>query len=569
MAKIKMDKLKQHSVFITLIIAYLILFLPFVGTVPLFDWDEINFAEAAREMIVTGDWLNVQIGFEPFWEKPPLFIWLQAICMTLVGVNEFAARLPNVLIGLITLVVLYATLLKRYGKQAGIFSVLFYLGSFTSHFYFKSGIIDPLFNLLIFGSIIHLVKSVETQKRTYFFYAGLWLGLAVLTKGPTALLLVGLTGLFYQLIYRINFYAFKDILLLILGFFLVTGLYFGVQIAHMGTWFLREFIVYQVDLFRYPIASHGQPFYYHLVVLLIGCFPMFILALPGLLGKQNVSGDSTYYRWLKVLFWVVLIVFSMVTTKIVHYSSLCYLPIAAVSGIWLSRYEGISGIIKFLLALVGLIWVVLLSVLGLLALIPEQLIAWVSPYIKDDFALAQIRSITDWNWIPLILGIVMALTILKVVSKPSKLAISQLLVIQMLLITLLLSSVVPAIEYNIQGKWKAKLATYQGVKMAHFTYGFKSYAHFYYTSHQDLNELREVKQQLLAQKKILSITELDQFKKNEFDNEVRDFVIHHTNIPVSVSAKVQKFEEMGNNYPELTMVFEGNGYGIWERNAPK
>ena len=78
--------------------------------------------------------------------------------MTLVGVNEFAARLPNVLIGLITLVVLYATLLKRYGKQAGIFSVLFYLGSFTSHFYFKSGIIDPLFNLLIFGSIIHLVK---------------------------------------------------------------------------------------------------------------------------------------------------------------------------------------------------------------------------------------------------------------------------------------------------------------------------------------------------------------------------------------------------------------------------
>ena len=569
MAKIKMDKLKQHSVFITLIIAYLILFLPFVGTVPLFDWDEINFAEAAREMIVTGDWLNVQIGFEPFWEKPPLFIWLQAICMTLVGVNEFAARLPNVLIGLITLVVLYATLLKRYGKQAGIFSVLFYLGSFTSHFYFKSGIIDPLFNLLIFGSIIHLVKSVETQKRTYFFYAGLWLGLAVLTKGPTALLLVGLTGLFYQLIYRINFYAFKDILLLILGFFLVTGLYFGVQIAHMGTWFLREFIVYQVDLFRYPIASHGQPFYYHLVVLLIGCFPMFILALPGLLGKQNVSGDITYYRWLKVLFWVVLIVFSMVTTKIVHYSSLCYLPIAAVSGIWLSRYEGISGIIKFLLALVGLIWVVLLSVLGLLALIPEQLIAWVSPYIKDDFALAQIRSITDWNWIPLILGIVMALTILKVVSKPSKLAISQLLVIQMLLITLLLSSVVPAIEYNIQGKWKAKLATYQGVKMAHFTYGFKSYAHFYYTSHQDLNELREVKQQLLAQKKIMIITELDQFAKNEFDNEVRDFVIHHTNIPVSISAKVQKFEEMGNNYPELTMVFEGNGYGIWERNAPK
>ena len=563
-----MDKLKQHSVFVVLSIAYLFLFLPFVDSVPLFDWDEINFAEAAREMIVTGDWLNVQIGFEPFWEKPPLFIWLQAICMTMFGVNEFAARFPNVVIGLITLVVLYSTLLKRYGKQAAIFSVIFYLGSFTSHFYFKSGIIDPLFNLLIFGSIIHLVKSVETQKLNYFFYAGLWLGLAVLTKGSTALLLVGLTGLFYQLIYRVNFYSFKDILVLVLGFFLVTGLYFGVQIAHRGTWFLREFIVYQVDLVRYPIASHGQPFYYHLVVLLIGCFPMFILALPGLLRKQNIPGDSTYYRWLKVLFWVVLIVFSMVTTKIVHYSSLCYLPIAAVSGIWLSCYQVISRVVKFLLALVGFIWVLLLSILGLLALIPEQLIGWISPYIKDDFALAQIRSITDWNWIPLILGILMALTILRVVLKPSKLSISRLLVIQMLLITLLLSSVVPAIEYNIQGKWKGKLATYQGIEMAHFTYGFKSYAHFYYTSHQNLNELRDVKQQLLSEKKLTSITQLDQFKKNKFDNEVRDYVIHDTHIPVSVSAKVQKFEEMSTYYPELTMVFEGNGYGVWERKAP-
>ena len=89
MAKIKMDKLKQHSVFITLIVAYLVLFLPFVGTVPLFYWVFFFKQKAAYEMIVTGDWLNVQIGFEPFWEKPPLFIWLQAICMTLVGVNEF------------------------------------------------------------------------------------------------------------------------------------------------------------------------------------------------------------------------------------------------------------------------------------------------------------------------------------------------------------------------------------------------------------------------------------------------------------------------------------------------
>lgn len=46
-----------------------ILFIPFLGQVHLFDWDEVNFAECAREMLVTKNYLRVQIDFQPFWEK--------------------------------------------------------------------------------------------------------------------------------------------------------------------------------------------------------------------------------------------------------------------------------------------------------------------------------------------------------------------------------------------------------------------------------------------------------------------------------------------------------------------
>jgi len=63
-----------------------------------------NFAEAAREMLVTGDYRRVQIGFQPFAEKPPLFMWIQALSMRIFGVGEFAARLPNALVGIIALV---------------------------------------------------------------------------------------------------------------------------------------------------------------------------------------------------------------------------------------------------------------------------------------------------------------------------------------------------------------------------------------------------------------------------------------------------------------------------------
>jgi 4-amino-4-deoxy-L-arabinose transferase-like glycosyltransferase len=78
-------------------------FLPFLGKMHLFDWDEINFAESAREMIVSGNYSRVQIDFKPFWEKPPLFFWMQTLCMHIFGVTEFAARLPNAIMGFISL----------------------------------------------------------------------------------------------------------------------------------------------------------------------------------------------------------------------------------------------------------------------------------------------------------------------------------------------------------------------------------------------------------------------------------------------------------------------------------
>ena len=83
------------------------LFLPGLGAVHLFDRNKINFAEIAREMIVTGDWLRPQIDYQPFHEKPPLFMWLQALSMKLIGINEYAARFPNAICGVITLLFLY------------------------------------------------------------------------------------------------------------------------------------------------------------------------------------------------------------------------------------------------------------------------------------------------------------------------------------------------------------------------------------------------------------------------------------------------------------------------------
>jgi 4-amino-4-deoxy-L-arabinose transferase-like glycosyltransferase len=127
-----------------------LLFVPFLGKVHLFDWDEINFAESAREMIVTGDYLTVQINFQPFWEKPPLFIWMQVLSMKVFGINEFAARFPNAVCGIITLLVLFNIGKRIRDNLFGLLWVMAFAGSILPFFYFKSGIIDPWFNLFIF-----------------------------------------------------------------------------------------------------------------------------------------------------------------------------------------------------------------------------------------------------------------------------------------------------------------------------------------------------------------------------------------------------------------------------------
>ena len=556
--------MKEHKAFISVLVVYLFLFLPFLGSAHLFDWDEINFAEAAREMLVTGDWWNVKIGYEPFWEKPPFFIWMQAISMQLFGINSFAARLPNVLVGFITLIVLYSAVYKRYSKRAALYAVLLYLGSFTPHFYFKSGIIDPTFNLFIFLSVLQILAYIETKRSKHFFLTGLWLGAAIITKGPAALLIVGLVGLVYQVYYRHNFYTIKSLLVLLLGLVVFPLIYFGIQVNQSGWWFIQEFIVYQIDLFRYPIASHGQPFYYHFVVLLIGCFPLIIVALPHLFNSIRTSSDFTFTRLSKVLFWVVLVLFSLVTTKIVHYSSMCYLPLAAIGGVSLAKGASFSKLQKVLFVSVGLLWSIVFMAIGSFGLKGGGLRNWLLDNVADTFVQAQLATLASWSIAPVFIGIFYFGLIIYTLRNIDILKITSFLVTSMTLITVFLVSTIKPLEQSLQGMWIDKLATYQGKEMMHFTLGFKSYAHIFYTQQQDLEEVKEIRLNTLKAIAKSSYFEMSQFEKQEYDVRLRDFIIRETTLPVSVSVKIDKFDRMVA-YPELIQVFKGNGYGIWER----
>src|ERR1700742_11139 len=150
-------RLPKSTVILLIGLFAAVLFIPFLGRVHLFDGDEINFAEASREMIKMDDYTRVYIDYKPFWEKPPMFFWMQSTAMKVFGVTEFAARLPNAICGIVTLIVVFLCGSRIYDRKFGVLWALAYGGALSSNMYFKSGIIDPWFNLFTFLSLYNFI----------------------------------------------------------------------------------------------------------------------------------------------------------------------------------------------------------------------------------------------------------------------------------------------------------------------------------------------------------------------------------------------------------------------------
>ena len=399
----------------------ILFFFPFLGGVHLFDWDEINFAESAREMVLTGDYFRPQIDFEPFWEKPPLFIWMQAVSMQLFGISEYAARFPNAVCGLITLLLVYDIGRKLHDRFFGWLWALAFLGSILPHLYFRSGIIDPWFNLFIFVGIYGFInfrwqffaqnaKFSWWQKYRYLLLGGLSLGLAIMTKGPTAYLIAFLTLLTYWGIRKFKSKCFfNHFVLFSAASAVVSILWFGAEIMMHGTWFITEFITYQIRLLTTPDAGHGGFPGYHFVVLLLGCFPASVFAIPNLWGDRqpeeevmesqplDVCKRSDFATWMQILFWVVLILFSLVRTKIVHYSSLTYFPITYLGALTIWRaihWQVRPRVSTILLPVLGLIIGVIAASLPYFG----QHLDLLRPlFAADNFALENLKANVHWE----------------------------------------------------------------------------------------------------------------------------------------------------------------------------
>jgi 4-amino-4-deoxy-L-arabinose transferase-like glycosyltransferase len=482
----------SNRYYIYLVIAGALLYIPFLGGVHLFDWDEINFAESAREMIMSGDFLTVQIDFKPFWEKPPLFIWMQVVSMKIFGINEFAARFPNAVCGIVTLLVLYNAGKKLISEKFGIIWSILYGISFLPFIYFKSGIIDPWFNLFIFLGIYNFMmfyRRKETESGYLFLiFSALFTGLSVLTKGPVGLLIFGLATLVYIVTDRFRLKMKLKHILIWSGFFSFTGgLWFIMLVLSGNALIIREFFEYQVRLFRTEDAGHGGFLLYHFVVILFGVFPSSILAISTMFTKQEDNAFIKYYKtWMNILFWVVLILFTIVKTKIVHYSSMAYFPLTFFAA--LTAYKLMESKIKInrialtLLIAVAFFWAASLSALPVIDAYKYLIID--SGIIKDMFASANLTADVKWTFFEPFIALLFLTTVIRAafnLNKKAKKSITALGLATIGFIIFFIYIVTPRIELYSQNAAIEFFKSKKGEDVYVRNLGYKSYAPLFYS----------------------------------------------------------------------------------------
>ena len=541
------QKIWQYNTVIAVIAA--LLFIPFLGGVHLFDWDEINFAESAREMIESGDYLTIHINFVPFWEKPPLFIWFQVLSMKLFGINEFAARFPNAICGVISLLVLFNIGRKIADIRFGRLWVFLYTGSVLPFFYFKSGIIDPWFNLFIFLGIYQFYLYLRQPDRKMVRAAGssFFIGLAILTKGPVALLVFLLTAGILLVIKKFKVHIrLSDLIVFALVLAFAGGFWFILQILKGNFSVIEDFIVYQIRLFRTQDAGHGGFLLYHFVVLFAGVFPASVFALPALFrSKEKEYSGNDFYLWMRILFWVVLILFTIVRTKIVHYSSLCYFPLTFIAA-W-SVYHARSfaprwkEITQGLVIALGLILAVIITGLTLIDHFKDFIIS--RKWIDDPFANACLTANGGWKGYELIAGLILILGITGFALTWKKNNYEKAILILtgtipvFLFVAMLL--IVPRVEVYSQRAAIEFFCSVSDEDAYLETFGYKSYAHLFY------GQIRDHTHEKARDEQWLLTGDID---KNAY------FAI-----------KVNRKDKFIQDYPNLELLYEKNGFVFFKR----
>jgi 4-amino-4-deoxy-L-arabinose transferase-like glycosyltransferase len=386
------------SLVLILMVAGLVIFFYRLGVPGLMDPDEGRYAEIAREFFVLRDWGIPHLNLLPYLEKPPLVYWLTALSFKVCGFTELAARLPSAVSALGGVFLAYGLGRAFWGPGPGMLSALVLASTAGYVVLGRILILDMTFALCLNLGIALGYLALSRGQNRLWPWAYLALALAVLTKGPVALVLAGLVWVIWVMVNRRSGRPLMQIRSWVL--LAVITLPWFVYVQWRYPEFFRFFILEQhLGRFLTP-AIHPEPLWYYVPVLL-GLLMPWTWLLPWTLAAGGRWRDPDY-RFLVIWTAVIVVFFSLSRGKLVPYILPALLPLALLVGHGLARLTG-AGRMSFnsrLLRTSLLVWGVTGVALVGLSLWPPALL--VKALARSNFSLPYLLTLSlVWALTPL------------------------------------------------------------------------------------------------------------------------------------------------------------------------
>lgn len=313
---------------------YGVLFVLAVLSLAMFNWGlaitdpvESNYALTAKEMLAAHNYFSPQIYGAYWYDKPIMVYWLLQISYAILGLTDFASRLPAVLCGSLTVVGVAHWARLSYGKEAGRWAGFFLLTALAFWVISRAIITDAPLLLWTLVTMYGAYRGLTEDRRSWMVVAYAGAGLACLTKGPVGLVLPGLILLVWLAVtpsVRRWRRLFDPVGILA---FLAVGLpWYLWMYAEHGDAFIKGFLGLH-NWTRATVSEHPRDnvWYYYLVAIPLYALPWTPLSLREIWRSRRSPDPSD--RLALVWIGVTGLFYSVLATKYITYAYIAIIPL--------------------------------------------------------------------------------------------------------------------------------------------------------------------------------------------------------------------------------------------------
>lgn len=365
--------------------------------------DEGLYANAARQMIESGDWVTPRYGSIIFLDKPPLTLWFQAFFIRLLGETPMAARLPSALAACLTsLALLYWARSKGLGRVGWLAALIYVLSPLVAVGLARVAMLDSALTLWLTLAIIGWVEGYRGNRKGYLLMAAA-MGLAVMTKGMIGVMLPCLTA-FLWIVIRRDWSSLREVpWLAAAAIFLLIILPWHVAAwrANSDIFFYQYIVHHHFQRFLGQSFSNQRPFWNYIPVLALAIFPwMAFVPLAWWQSLRNAMRSEKQSEGSMMAMWglwaaVIVLFFSLSGNKLASYI-LPALPALALLGAW--RLDSIWQAKRRLSATETTVLLVCGGVTGIVLLTAGVLgLKWRNPTGSPSWLARQLGWIFNWK----------------------------------------------------------------------------------------------------------------------------------------------------------------------------